>query len=325
MIKGLVLGKYDPIHIGHMKLIDFAKSKCDILYILLCMNEDEENISGNIRLDWLLKLYGNVEGIEIKYTDKKLPYTSKSDKIISKIWSDHIKELFPDLNVFITSEPYGEYVAEYLGIKHIMYDINRNITPISATDIRNNSIRNWEYIPDIVKPHFVKKICISGTESTGKTTLTEILASHFNTNYVPEWGRLIVKNSKDTSFDDILNIGIAHATDIIEKVNYSNKILFSDTDLNITKMYSKYFFDEIPIYEDWVEKANIFDLHIFLENDAPYIQDGTRLPKKQRDELRDYHYNYLLSKGIKMGIVNGVDWDNRTRKAIDIVNKNFFN
>jgi HTH-type transcriptional repressor of NAD biosynthesis genes len=322
---GLVLGKFDPLHIGHISLIEYAKSNCDILYVLLCMNEDEEITPGRIRLNWLLNQFGRDNKIKIRYTDKKLPYTSESNREVSRVWSDHLKEMFPDVDIFFSSEPYGEYVAEYMGIKHIMFDNERKNFPVSGTMIRENPIKYWDYIPKIVQPHFVRKICICGTESTGKTTLTELLARHYKTIHVPEWGRTIVKKSEETTIDDIKNIGKTHATDIVGKTYCSNKILFSDTDLNTTKMYSMYFFGEIPKFEDWVEEANTFDLHIFLENDAPYIQDGTRLSKEQRDELRNYHYNYLKSKELKIEIVDGNNWEDRTKKAIDIIDRNFFN
>jgi HTH-type transcriptional repressor of NAD biosynthesis genes len=325
MIKGLVIMKADPLHKGHESLIEFAKNQCDILYVLLCMNDEMETIPGLIRLQWLMDTYRNDPKVYIRYTDEKLPYTSVSSRVISALWGEHIKQMFPDLNVIISSEPYGEYVAEFLGIEHVMYDQSRNNVPVSGTMIRNNPVKYWDYISDVAKPYFVKKICICGTESTGKTTLTEKLAKRFNTNYVPEWGRQIVRKSEEVTLNDIMNIGTTHARDIIEKINRSNKILFSDTNLDTTKMYSKYFFDTIPEYEEWVEKANIFDLHLFLENDASYIQDGTRLPKEDRDKLRDYHYNYLRSKGLKMEIISGTDWNSRTNMAIDIIEKNFFN
>ncbi len=322
---GLVLGKFEPVSLGHEALINFAKDRCDTLYVLLCMNDDKETIPGNVRLKWLMDTYKDSDKIIVRYTDKKLPYTSVSSRAVSALWGNHLMKMFPDVNVFISSEPYGQYIGEWCDWKYIIFDQERKTVSISGTQIRNNPIKYWDYISKEAKPYFVKKICICGTESTGKTVLTEILAKHFNTNYVPEWGRKIVKNSLETTMDDIKNIGNAHARDILEKIKNSNKILFSDTDLNTTKMYSKYFFDEIPIYEDWVEEANIFDLYIFLENDAPYIQDGGRLPIEERNELRNFHYNYLKSKGLKIEIINGEDWNNRTEKAIEIVNRNFFN
>lgn len=324
MVKGLVLGKFEPFSVGHESLIDFARNNCDYLYVLLCMNDKFETIPGNIRLNWLLNKYGREKNIKVIYTDKKLPYTSESNRLISHLWAMHIKELVPDLNIIFTSEDYGDYVAEFLGIQHICFDKQRIKVPISGTIIRNNPVKYWDYISDIAKPHFVKKICICGTESTGKSILTEKLSRHFNTIYVQEWGRTIVKKSEETTIDNIIEIGKIHATDIIGKTYCANKILFSDTDLNTTKVYSKFFFNEIPIFDKWVEDANKFDLHIFLNSDAPYVNDGERLPKDKRDVLGEYHYDYLKNIGAKMEIVNGTDWDERTKKAVDIINKYFF-
>jgi nicotinamide riboside kinase len=58
--------------------------------------------------------------------------------------------------------------------------------------------------------------------------LTKKLANYFNTNYVQEWGRIIVNKTQDCTYQNILDIGHLHAKDIIEKTNSSNKLLFSD-------------------------------------------------------------------------------------------------
>jgi HTH-type transcriptional repressor of NAD biosynthesis genes len=324
IVKGIVIGKFDMFHIGHKALINFAKKQCDVLYVLVCMNDKREKTPGYIRLQWLLDEYRTDDQIIIKYTDKKLPYTSVSSRAISALWGNHIYELLPDINVIISSEPYGEFMAEWLGIKHVMFDEERKNIKISSTIIRKDPFKYWDYIPEVVRPYFVKKVCLCGTESTGKTILTDILAKHYNTNFVQEWGRKVVDTSETTTNDNILKIGELHAKDILEKIKSSNKILFSDTDINTTKMYSKFLFDNIPTFEDWIEEANKFDLYIFLEKDSPYVQDGTRLSKEKRDELRDYHYNQLTSIGVKIEVVDGENWDDRTKKAIDIIDKYFF-
>jgi HTH-type transcriptional repressor of NAD biosynthesis genes len=59
-----------------------------------------------------------------------------------------------------------------------------------------------------------------------------------------------------------------------------------------------------------------------LDNDAPYVQDGTRLPKEQRDELKLLQLEYLKSQNITVQFVTGESWEERTKKAITII-KNF--
>lgn len=323
--KGLVIGKFDMFHIGHKALIEFAKKQCDVLYILVCMNDKREKTPGRIRLQWLLDEYAGDDKIVVKFTEKKLPYTSVSSRAISALWGNHIYDMIPDIDVIISSEPYGEFMAEWLGIKHVMFDEERKNIKISSSEIRKDVFKYWNFLPNVVKPHFVKKVCICGTESTGKTILTEILAKHYETNFVEEWGRKVVDTSETTTVENILKIGELHAKDILEKIKTSNKILFCDTDINTTKAYSKFLFNEVPVFEDWIEETNKFDLYIFLEKDSPYIQDGTRFPKEKRDELRNYHYEQLISIGANIKIIDGTDWDNRIRKSIGLLDEYFFN
>ncbi len=47
-------------------------------------------------------------------------------------------------------------------------------------------MRNFDFLAEAARPFFVAKICICGTESSGKSILTKFLAEHFKTNYVEE-------------------------------------------------------------------------------------------------------------------------------------------
>ena len=59
----------------------------------------------------------------------------------------------------------------------------------------------------------IKKICLYGPESTGKSTLTIHLAEKFETTFVPEVAReMLITN--DFSVQDIINIGIKHIINI---------------------------------------------------------------------------------------------------------------
>lgn len=320
MKTGLVLGKFLPLHLGHCALIDFASKRCDKLYVLLCVNKNE-NIPGVTRLWWLSKLAQEYKNVEIKYTDVDLPSTSVSDYDVSRVWAEYLKTIL-DFDIIFTSEPYGNYVAEFLNIEHIPYNIERDIMPISGTLIRDNPFKYWIYLPEYVKPYFVKKVAIIGTESTGKSTLTEKLANHFGTNFVPEWGRIVVNKTMDCKYENLVDIAYLHAKDLAEKKQTANRILFSDTDLNTTSIYSIFLFNKGLVVDKWIQDANEFDLYLFLDNNAPYVQDGTRLSEKKRNELQDYYLDFF--EDIKLHRVTGSDWEQRTKDAIQIV-KNHFN
>ena len=59
--------------------------------------------------------------------------------------------------------------------------------------------KHWEWLPDVVKSYFVKKVLLICGESTGKSVLTINPANYYNTNYVDEAGReLSEKSGTDT-------------------------------------------------------------------------------------------------------------------------------
>jgi len=74
---------------------------------------------------------------------------------------------------------------------------------------------------------------------------------------------------------------------------------------------------------NWIEDTNRFDLYLFLDNDAPYVQDGTRLPREERDKLQNYYLNVFKDHKNILYRISGSDWNERTQKAIDIVKMNF--
>jgi HTH-type transcriptional repressor of NAD biosynthesis genes len=122
------------------------------------------------------------------------------------------------------------------------------------------------------------------------------LAEHFNTVWCPEAGRSLIPSSKQFTIEDLKIVATEHAKNILKYTRLSNKLLFIDTDLNITKSYSNFFFNQVPSFEPWVEKANEVDLYIYLASDAPYRDDGTRLPEDTRNELNKSHISFFKDK-----------------------------
>ena len=63
---GFVLGKFMPLHSGHIFLLETAKKQCNKLTILLCAQPDDP-IPGAIRLKWLKKHASWVTKVEGKW------------------------------------------------------------------------------------------------------------------------------------------------------------------------------------------------------------------------------------------------------------------
>ncbi len=320
MKRGLVLGKFMPPHTGHLALINFAVANCDELIVLICYTKDEA-ISGEMRTQWLTEIYysqKNISIIPFQYDANTLPNTSVSSKDVSKKWANKLKSFLPQVNIIFSSEKYGEYLAEFMAISYLTFDIKRHQHPVSSTLIRENPLKYWSFIPAQVQPYFVKKVAILGTESTGKSTLTENLAKYYNTSFVPEMAREIIQRTDECTFDHLHQIADLHAKTINEKIKTANKLLFVDTDLTITKSYSNYLFKKNLIVDHWIEQANNFDHIIFLDKDVTFVQDGTRLEEEYRNQLHDSHLSLLKKENKKFSVING-DWQNRFEQSCKLI------
>lgn len=320
MKQGLVIGKFLPLHKGHEALIRFAAEQCDELIVLLGTKKNEP-VPGHIRLKWLWETFRYESSIRIEYTDDELPDSPVSSRDVSKVWAEYLAEKFPAVRLIISSEQYGEYLAEYMGIEHKFFDIERVKVPVSGTAIRESPHRHWEFMAESARPDYVKKICIYGAESTGKSMLTGKLAGYYNTEFVPEVARDIIDAAgSGVTYDIIKQIGPSHAEMILKKARSANRFLFVDTDVEITRLFSDYYFQKVPEFPPWVDAANRFDLYIFPDTDVPYVEDPQRDSEHMREIFKERLLSILDKKNSDYVIING-DWDERFRKSIEAIEK----
>ena len=296
MIRGFVTGSFRPFHKGHEALIEYAKKNCDKLLILVTTLPDEI-ICYKHRLSWVLSTYLNDPQVDVVNAIIEEPKGMSYDGL-SMWWGEYVRNTYGKFDRVFTSEDYGEIFALYMGAEHFPFNKDRNLVPISATEIREKPFSNWKYINNFAKDYFVKKIAIVGTESTGKTVLAKELANYFHTNWCPEVGRNIAGSSTNVTLDQLKLIGEEHAKSILRHTRDASKILFVDTDLNITQSYSKFIFGHDIAFPNWIEEANKCDLYIYLDSATPYIDDGTRFDEHKRNLLDVSHIRTFAEKGI---------------------------
>lgn len=318
--KAFVFGKFMPFHKGHEAMINFALSHCDFLSVLICCSE-EETLPCTLRKSWMEATFRHNPRIDIRtfqYDEKVLPNTSVSSASVSAIWSERFKQLFPDYSLVVTSEPYGDMVAGYMGIQHIPFDMGKSLYPVSATHIRADLFKAWEYLPDSVKASLVTKVVLLGTESTGKTTLTQKLSAYFNSSAVMEAGRDLIPDSHHFSVADLYLVAREHAAHIQQMETGPSPLVIIDTDVHITASYGIYAFGETLAIDPAVYAANKADLYLYLNNDVPYVQDGTRLSEAERDLLDQSHRQVLKQYDIAYEEITG-DWEARFQQAVALI------
>lgn len=303
MKRGLVIGKFLPIHDGHIALIDFAASQCDEVIVSMSYT-NLDPIPAALRFSWINEIFKdrpNIKPAMIRddFDNELLPLSERTEK-----WSEVIRRVYPPIDALFSSEPYGDPFAMNLGITHASFDPDRKTHPVSATMIRKNPFNHWDFIPSVVRQYFVKKVCIYGPESTGKSTLAIKLAERYQTEYVPEVAREFI-NSNDFKVEDIIAIALAHFSRIEEKTKTANRILLCDTDVITTQIYCRHYLNVVPdiLYE--IEKKVNYSKYFLLDVDVPWVGDGLRDLGHRREFMMNTFRDELIQRGIDFVPVQG--------------------
>lgn len=137
------------------------------------------------------------------------------------------------------------------------------------------------------------KIAITGPESTGKSTLAQQLAAHFNTLWVPEFAREYIGNlNQPYTLHDLEQIARGQAK-LQQKAESQNPaILFSDTEFLVLKVWSENAFSQCPEIIATGLKNQHFDLYLLPDIDLPWQPD----PQREHPHLRQYFFDLYKSE-----------------------------
>ncbi|TGE08834.1 cytidyltransferase [Hymenobacter fodinae] len=320
MIHALVFGKFLPFHLGHKALIDFARQHCDLLTVLVCVS-DQETTPSIVRTEWVRAEYKGAKDVQVQlydYHEAELPNTSETSVAVAQVWAEVFRELVPTVSLVVTSEPYGVLVAQHLGIQYLDFDVPRQQVPISASAIRADLRHHWFYLPASVQAYYQRTVAILGTESTGKTTLTQQLADHFGAACVLETARDLIADSSDLSLADLYAVAEAHAQRIAPLRPGAGPLLLLDTDVHITQSYARFMGKELLALAPEVYALNRANLYLYLLPDVLFVQDGTRLPAADRHRLDEAHRQTLTHFGIQYQEVGGA-WAERFALAVQLI------
>lgn len=166
----------------------------------------------------------------------------------------------------------------------------------------------------------IKLICFYGPESTGKSFMAKKLAERYQTQWVPEVAREMITGNIFNR-EDIIAIGREQTRRVFQKAQMANKILFCDTDVITTQIYSREYLKVVPpvLYE--FEKMVQYDLYFFFEPDVPWVSDGVRDlgSEADRKRMRAVFKDELDRRGITYITVSG-NWEQRERIITQAVN-----
>ncbi|MBP6215600.1 MAG: AAA family ATPase [Chitinophagaceae bacterium] len=176
----------------------------------------------------------------------------------------------------------------------------------------------------------LKKIVILGPESTGKSTLCEQLAQHYETMWCPEFAReYLLTNGTNYEYEDLLTIarGQLALEDEYSSTLERNSLpmmeegghlpLFIDTDMYVMKVWSEFVFGKCHrfILDQIGERK--YDLYLLCNTDLPWVEDELReYPELHtRKKLYSIYKDIMVNQPVPWVDISG-DYDDRLRKGI---------
>lgn len=195
----------------------------------------------------------------------------------------------------------------------------------------------------------VKKVAIIGPESTGKSTLSARLATHYKTLWVPEYARqYLSEHGSSYSYNDLLNIAKGQTaleekylsqleqqilsgvegwppnistTETARTERSRSPVLFIDTEMYVMKVWCEFVYGKCHQYIIDQAVDRHYDLYLLCNTDIPWTPDVLREypdPTPRQQLFRMYH-DILVNQSTPWTIISG-DNEERLQSAIAAVN-----
>lgn len=316
--RGLIIGKFLPLHHGHRHLIETAWSQCDELTIALFARTDEP-IPHDVRRSWLTELFptvrvvGGIDDHDVDFDD-------------AAAWQHWIDGTLAALDghppdVVFSSEDYGAELARRLGADSVIVDLDRSAVRVSGSRVRADPYAHWDLLDPPVRAWFAKRVAVVGAESTGKTTLCERLAGHFATAWVPEYGREYCEVrglEAEWTSDEFTTIATRQLADEDAAARRANRVLMCDTDALATGIWHERYLGSRLAAVDALVRP--YDLYLVTTSDVPWVDDGLRDSEGERTRMTDRFIEELEVRGARYELITG-SWPEREAAAIAAIER----
>ncbi len=168
----------------------------------------------------------------------------------------------------------------------------------------------------------MKKIVVTGPESTGKTTLCIRLAKYLNVPYVEEYAvRYLTATGGKYTYKDLLRIAKGQIA-IEDKIINDTKtgLILSDTDLITVKIWSKFKFQKVSRWIMHTIRHRHYDHYLLCFPDIPWEYDPFRENPNDRALLFDLYEKELKKYGKDYTIIKGTQ-DERFHTSLNAIEK----
>jgi len=347
---GLMIGHFEPLHLGQMRSILHAAGQVRTLHIVITTHPSPNPkylVTLQDKARWLQMACRDLPFIQIHTTDEiQLPVHDNFDEVLVDIHATNSKLqlLLERLQIVPTDSssptPPILFVAENhpLAQPDLYAQLRLPIltTPeqsgVHSADIARDPIAYWPAIHPEARGSYTKTVAIVGGESSGKTTLVHKLANYYGASFALEMGRLYVGTDLGGSevglqYSDYGPISLDHA-EAIRTATYRAPapVTFVDTDFVTTQAFCEEYEGRThPFVAACIDEVRL-DHTLFLANNTPWVDDGMRSlgTESARDRFENRLTEIFNRHNITPHRITDPDYDQRYQQAIAYINQHIY-
>ena len=165
----------------------------------------------------------------------------------------------------------------------------------------------------------VRRVTVTGSESTGKTWLAQRLATRFHTLWVAEFARQYALHKAaplDESDVEPIARGQIEAEDTA--IARAGNVAILDTDLVSTLVYATHYYGACPAWVERAARERLAELYLLCDVDVPWVADSARDRPNARHAIHAAFAKRLDEFGARYVIVRGT-WEQRESSAVGAV------
>jgi NadR type nicotinamide-nucleotide adenylyltransferase len=334
---GLIIGKFYPLHVGHVSLIERAARQVDVLVVLV-MATQVETIPLQRRVDWVttatahlasVRILGVLDDAPVHY-DSEIAWVAHHEVTMAALRHGGVRTV----DVVFSSEKYGAELAERLGAVHVLDDPERRRIPMSGTAAREGLARQWPRIAEPARLDLATRIIVIGAESTGTTTLSEALRAHYRAQAgyeaiadVDEYGRRFTYELHERATIEAHASGAPapgvedlvwlpeHFASIARTQNDMEQsaalvcaLVIADTDAFATTLWERRYVGEHSTQSSAAATTDLprRDLYLITDHvDVPFDQDGWRDGEHIREDMTNWIVDGLTDRELPWVLLRG--------------------
>ena len=166
----------------------------------------------------------------------------------------------------------------------------------------------------------IKRIVLTGAESTGKSTLAKSLSEHYRAPWSKEFAREYVHSvGRDLLAKDIEPIATGQLALEDAAANKAQGIVIHDTNIVSTILYADYYFGEALDWANAIVPKRGYSLYLLCSPDIPWVADpGQRASSNARTSLHQLFTARMKKYDLPYQKISGSP-ANRFKQAIQAI------